>query len=338
MTATTRARVVGLGSPVGWDWSIEQRALERIDAELDVRECRTDADVAAALSAADVVMSHHTVRITGDALAKASHLRAVVVCGTGFDHVDVDAAGGRGIAVANVPDYCTEEVSDHALALLLALNRKVLALSSLVHAGRWDDLGAYPLRRLGAQVLGLYGFGRIARRLAAKAAPLGLRILAFDPYVSRHEIASAGVEPAGDLEALLELSDYVSLHAQLTRETHKIFAARTIARMKRGSFLVNCSRGELVDEAALYDALSDGHLGGAALDVLDDEPVDPANPLLGLDNVIVTPHAAWWSIEAKEELHEKSAHAVVEVIEGRPPPHLVNRATQPFWWLAEKGA
>lgn len=335
---TTRARVVGLGSPAGWNWSIEHRALARIGAQLDVREPRTNADVAEALSAADVVMSHHTVRITADALAKASRLRAVVVCGTGFDHVDVDAAAARGVAVANVPDYCTEEVSDHALALLLALNRKLPILSSLVRTGRWDDLGAYPLRRLRGRVLGLYGFGKIARRLAAKTAPLGLRILAFDPYVSRDEIASAGVEPAGDLEALLEPSDYVSLHAQLTSETHGIFGAKTFARMKEGSFIVNCSRGELVDEAALYDSLSDGHLGGAALDVLDAEPMDPANPLLSLDNVIVTPHAAWWSEESEAELHEKSAHAVVEVLEGRPPPHLVNRATQPFWWLAKKGA
>jgi D-3-phosphoglycerate dehydrogenase / 2-oxoglutarate reductase len=338
VTATTRARVVGLGSPTGWDWSIEQRVLAGIGAELEVRECRTDADVAAALSAADAVMSHHTVRITGDALAMASQLRAVVVCGTGFDHVDVDAAEVCGIAVANVPDYCTEEVSDHALALLLALNRRLPILSWLVRAGRWDDLGTHPLRRLRGQVLGLYGFGKIARRLAAKAAPLGLRMLAFDPYVARREIASAGVEPAGDLEALLEPSDYVSLHAQLTSENHKIFGARTFGRMKKGSCLVNCSRGELVDEAALYDALSCGHLGGAALDVLEDEPMDAANPLLGLDNVIVTPHAAWWSVESEEELHDKSAHAVVEVLEGRPPPHLVGRATKAFWWLAEKGA
>jgi D-3-phosphoglycerate dehydrogenase / 2-oxoglutarate reductase len=338
VTTATRARVVGLGSPPGWNWSIEHRALARIGAELDVRECRTDADVAEALSAADVVMSHHTVPITNDAISRASHLRAVVVCGTGFDHVDVDAAAGRGIAVANVPDYCTEEVSDHALALLLALDRKLPILTSLVRAGRWDDLGAHPLRRLRGQVLGLYGFGKIARRLAAKAAPLGLHMLAFDPYVSRDEIESAGVEPAGDLEALLEPSDYVSLHAQLTSETHRIFGVQTFARMKEGSFLVNCSRGELVDETALYDALSDGHLGGAALDVLDEEPMDTANPLLRLDNVIVTPHAAWWSEESEEELHEKSAYAVVEVLGGRPPPHLVNTAMQSFWWLAEKGA
>jgi D-3-phosphoglycerate dehydrogenase len=337
VTATTRSRVVGLGSPRGWDWSIEQRTLARVGADLDARECRTDADVTAALSSADVVMSHRTVRITDDALANASTLRAIVVCGTGFDHIDVEAAGSCGVAVANVPDYCTEEVSDHALSLLLALNRRLPTLISLVRDGQWDDLGSHPLHRLTGQALGLYGFGRIARRLAAKAAPLGLRLLAFDPYVSRDEIASVGVEPAGDLESLLEASDYVSLHAQLTNETQRIFGARTLARMKGGSYLVNCSRGELVDEAALYDALSRGHLGGAALDVLEDEPVDPTNPLLGFDNVIVTPHAAWWSVESKEDLHQKSAHAVVEVLEGRRPPHLVNGA-QAFWWLAENGA
>lgn len=325
---------MGLGAPVGWDWSVERRVLAELGAELDTPESLED-DIAAALSSADVVMSHHTVNISAGAIRDASRLRAIVVCGTGFDHVDVGAATGAGIAVSNVPDYCIEEVSDHVLALLLALNRRLPTLSTLAQDGRWDDLHGYQLHRLKGQVLGLFGFGRVAHRVAAKAAPLGVRMIAFDPYVSRDEIAAAGVEPAGALESMLEVSDYVSLHAQLTDKTRRIFGTEAFAHMKPGAVLVNCSRGELVDESALCDALEGRHLGGAALDVFQDEPPDAAHPLLGFDNVIVTPHAAWWSMEAEEELHRKSVHAVVEILAGRLPPHVVNDGSHTVSWLGQ---
>lgn len=317
-------RVVVTDQIPGWDFNVERRILAAAGAELDVRECRTQAEVAEALRDADVAMNNLNVAVGPEALAAATRLRALIVCATGYDHVDLAAASARGIAVANVHGYCTEEVSDHTLALLLAVSRKLLPLSAHVQQGGWDCNVARPLHRYRGRTLGLYGFGQIARRVAAKAQPLGLRILALDPYLPPDRIAAAGAEPARDLDQLLAESDYLSLHAPLTPETAGLINARTLARMKPGAYLINCARGGLVDESALRAALVSGHLAGAALDVVASEPIAAGHPLLGLENVIITPHAAWLSQEAEAELATRAAEAAVAALRGELPPHTVN--------------
>jgi D-3-phosphoglycerate dehydrogenase len=329
-----RWRVVVTDSLSGWDWTRERDALAVENAELDVFECQTQAEVADAISSADVVMNHLTVPVLAEALERTDRCRAVIACGTGHDHIDVDAAGARGIAVATIPGYCTDEVSDHALAVLLALSRKLFVMVEHVRRGRWDARSAHPVNRLQGRTLGLLGFGRIARRLAAKAQPLGLRILALDPLVPEREMASAGVQATEDLWSLLAASDYLSLHAPVTAETTRVLDADAFAAMKSEAVLINCSRGELVDENALFTALVEGRLAGAALDVAAEEPMPANHPLLALDNVIVTPHAAWLSIEAEDELHRRSAQAVLSALRGELPEDVVNASSRAsFWWL-----
>lgn len=329
--------VVATDSTPGWDWSVERAILSAAGAALVTHQCRTPAEAAAAMAEADVVFNQLGVALDAGALAAATRLRAVIIMATGYDHVDLAAASARGIAVANVHGYCTEEVSEHALALLLALGRKLFPQASLARRGEWDyGESARPAHRFRGRTLGLYGFGQIARRLAAKAQPLGVRLLVLDPYVPAAAVAAAGAEPARDLDQLLAESDYLSLHVPLTPETAGVINYRTLARMKAGSYLVNCSRGGLIQEAALLDALKSGHLAGAALDVLAQEPPPPDHPLLRLDNCIVTPHGAWFSLEAEHELSTRAAEAAVATLRGVLPPGAVNADKDAFSWVVCK--
>jgi D-3-phosphoglycerate dehydrogenase len=243
--------------------------------------------------------------------------------GIGIDTIDLDVATELGIVVTNVPDYCIDEVSDHALALILSLARGVTLLDRRVRAGSWTPSDARPLHRLRGRTLGLVGFGRIARALAAKAAGLGYRIVTADPFVPDDAIREAGAEPRS-LDELLADSDVISIHAPLTPESTHLIGASQFARMKSGAILVNTSRGPLVDLDALRDALASGTLGGAGLDVLESEPPAADDPLLHRDDVIVTPHAAFYSEESLAELQRKAAEQVVDALAGRVPPYAVN--------------
>jgi D-3-phosphoglycerate dehydrogenase len=225
------------------------------------------------------------------------------------------AAKALGIAVNYVPDYCLREVSDHAMALLLALARKVALANKLVQSGRWEVPPLVPLRRLEGQVLGLVGFGNIPRMLAPKAKAFGLNVLAHDPYVAKETLRAAGVEGVS-FDDLLARSDFISVHAPLLPATRGLMNAAAFAKMKKGAHLINTARGPLVDEAALVAALDSGHLGGAALDVVETEPLPKDSPLLGRDNVILTPHTAFYSVEALEELQSKCASDVARVLSG----------------------
>jgi D-3-phosphoglycerate dehydrogenase len=325
---------VATDSLQGWDWSPERQVLDSGGATLEVYHCSNHTEVGDAIRVADVVLNHLTVDVPREALEQSVRCRAVVACGTGHDHIDVAAASARGIAVATVAGYCTDEVSEHALAFILALARKLLPMSRHVDGGGWEARRMQPVHRLEGRTLGLFGFGAIARRVAEKARPLGLRILALDPFVSGEEMATLGAEKVDRLGDLLEESDYVSLHAPLTDETRKVLDASALERMKPGACLINCSRGELIDEDALCDALAQGHLAGAALDVLAREPMSRDHPLRALGNVLVTPHAAWLSVEAEDELHRRSAAAVLAALRGELPENTVNRdQAGSFWWL-----
>ena len=244
--------------------------------------------------------------------------RVIGSYGAGYDQIDVAAAAARGITVVHVPDYGVEEVSDHALALLLACARGIPALTRHVAAGGWDYRTTGTLHRLRGRTLGVVGLGRIGGRVADKAHAFGLRVLATDPYVSRAAFERHGAEPRA-LDALLAESDFVSLHVPLTPETRGLLGARAFARLKPGACLINAARGPVVDEAALLRALDDGRLGGAGLDVLATEPPPADHPLLGHPRVLVTPHSAWYTEEAMRDLQRLLAEDVARVLEGQSP-------------------
>jgi D-3-phosphoglycerate dehydrogenase len=214
------------------------------------------------------------------------------------------------------------EVSDHAMALLLALARKIPFSNNLVQAGRWEMPAVVPIHRLAGRVLGLVGFGNIPRAIAPKAKAFGLRVATHDPFVSQAAFAAAGVE-AMSFERLLEISDFVSIHAPLVPATRGLFNAEVFRKMKQGAILINTARGPLVDEAALIAALDSGHLGAAALDVVAAEPLARDSKLVGRDNVILTPHTAFYSVEALDELQTKCASDVARVLSGEPPVYPV---------------
>jgi D-3-phosphoglycerate dehydrogenase len=298
-----------------------REVLGAIGAELRLADQATPAAILQAASGADALLVTYA-RITADMIQQMPRCRIISRFGIGVDNVDLQAATSAGIVVTKVPDYCIDEVSDHTLALLLALVRKIPSSSARTHSGRWEMKAVVPIHRLRGSVLGLVGFGRIPQLVAPKAQSFGMRVLAYDPYVSRDVFARAGVEGV-ELAELLTASDYVSIHTPLMQETRGLFNRDTFGRMKRGAYLVNTARGPIVDEAALAEALDAGQLSGAALDVMTEEP-PKRSPLFGRDNVIITPHTSFYSEESLVELQVKAAQEVVAVLSGKAPRNPVN--------------
>jgi D-3-phosphoglycerate dehydrogenase len=292
-------------------------ALKRIDPELRMAKSASADDILAVARDADAVLVTYA-KLSGELLQELRRCKVIGRFGLGVDNIDTPAAARLGITVTYVPDYCLREVSDHAMALLLALARKIPFSNRLVQSGRWEVPPIVPLRRLEGQVLGLVGFGNIPRALAPKAKAFGLRVITHDPYVSADVAKALGVENTS-FEDLLGRSDFVSVHAPLLPATRGLMNAAAFARMKKGAFLVNTARGPLVDETALVAALDSGHLAGAALDVVTVEPLATDSPLLQRDNVILTPHTAFYSVEALEELQTKCASDVARVLSGEKP-------------------
>ena len=251
-------------------------------------------------------------------------LRVIATCSVGFDHIDVEAAARRGIWVCNVPDYCIEEMADSTVALLLALLRGVVVLDRSVRAGDWDDHAAGPLSRVRGTRLGILGFGRIGRAVAARAGALGMEVWATDPLVDAGEMASAGAKPAS-LDQLLQACSAITLHLPLTAQTQGMIGERELAEMPEGALLINTARAGLVDQAALMSALESGRLGGAALDVLASEPPGGEHPAPRHPRLIVTPHSAWYSPQSEQEVYRRAALAVRAVLEGQEPAGTVVR-------------
>jgi D-3-phosphoglycerate dehydrogenase / 2-oxoglutarate reductase len=296
-------------------------ALSRVDPELRMAKSASAQDILAVAHDADAVLVTYA-KLPGDLLKEFTRCRVIGRFGLGVDNIDIPAAARLGITVTYVPDYCLHEVSDHAMALLLALARKIPFSNRLVQSGRWEVPPIVPLRRLEGQVLGLVGFGNIPRAIAPKAKAFGLRVIAYDPYVSATVMKALGVE-ATSFEDLLGHSDFVSIHAPLLPPTRSLMNASAFARMKKGAFVMNTARGPLIDELALVAALDSGHLAGAALDVVAVEPLAVDSALLGRDNVILTPHTAFYSVEALEELQTKCASDVARVLSGQTPVYPV---------------
>ncbi len=288
--------------------------LRRLDPEIRMAKSTSAEDILAVARDADAIMVTYA-RLTRELIAQLGRCRAIGRFGLGVDNIDLAACKEKGIAVNYVPDYCIREVSDHAMALLIALIRKIPLANRLVQAGRWEMPAVVPIRRIEGTVLGLVGFGNIPRRLAPKAQAFGMTVIAYDPFAGPEAFAAAGVERV-DFDTLLARSDYVSIHAPLTPETRGMMNASAFAKMKKGAYIVNTARGALIDEAALVEALDTKQIGGAALDVVAVEPLAKDSPLLNRDNVIITPHTAFYSVEALEELQRKCASDVARVLSG----------------------
>ena len=315
--------VVAVTDHVFPDLDQEREILTRAGHELRFeRNAVSTEEVTAAVAGADAVLNCYA-KMPSEVIRTLDRCRVIARYGIGLDTIDLDAANERGIVVTNVPDYCIDEVSDHALSLALALARGVTLLDRRVRTGSWTPTDARPLHRIRGRTFGLVGFGRIARALAVKAGALGYQVVATDPYVGDDTVRNERVEPLSFAE-LLERADVVSIHVPLTDESHHLIGSEALAKMKPHAILVNTSRGPLVDTAALRDALASGHLGGAALDVLEQEPPTPDEPLLQRDDVVVTPHAGFYSEESVGELQRKAVDQVVDALAGRRPPYAVN--------------
>jgi D-3-phosphoglycerate dehydrogenase / 2-oxoglutarate reductase len=292
------------------------------DAGVDLRfaECTGEADVAAAVAdcAPDALVVQF-VPVGRVALAGATSVRGIVRCGIGVDTIDLAAAAEAGIPVARVPDYCIDEVADHTLALVLAVERAIPALAA---DDGWNFRAGGALRRLRGRTFGVLGFGQIARAVAARAAGFGYRVVAHDPALADEAIRAGGAEPRS-FEELLREADVLSVHVPLTDSTRGLVGRAELALLPEGAVVVNTARGGIVDEDALVDALRAGRLRGAALDVLTTEPLPPDHPLRRVPGLLLTPHAAWYSEEAIPELRRKAFEAAVDLARGGTPAGLV---------------
>lgn len=297
-------------------------ALRPLDPEIRIAKSTSASDILAVARDADGVLVTYA-KLPGELLRQFERCKVIGRFGLGVDNIDINAAAALNIVVTYVPDYCLQEVSDHAMALILALARKVPFSNALVQEGRWEMPAVAPIHRIEGQILGLVGLGNIPRRVAPKAMAFGLKVVAHDPFVSAESAREFGVELVS-FERLLEISDYVSLHVPLTAQTRGLFNAEAFRRMKAGAFIVTTARGPLLDEAALVAALDSGRLGGAALDVVATEPLPKDSSLLGRANVILTPHTAFYSVEALEELQTKCASDVARVLRSEKPVYPVS--------------
>lgn len=318
------SRVVAIDD--GYDhYDVERSILADVGAEFVLRPCMGDlAAVAEAIRDADAVLVRESP-IGAGALAGAARLRGVVRYGIGVDNVDREAAAARRIYVANVPDYGTEDVSDHAMALLLAVARRVPARDAYVRSGGWYSGSRDKIYRIAGKTLGLVGYGRIARAFERKMRGFGVaRVLAFDP----HAAPPPDVE-AASLDTICREADFISLHAPLNDETRRMLDRDRLRLCKPSTIVVNTSRGALIDEAALTEALVEGRLLGAGLDVLEHEPPHPDNPLLRLPNVVLSDHAGWYSEESVADLQRKAAEEVARILSGTAPQNWLNRWADP---------
>ncbi len=308
------------------DLAVEKNVLSRIDADINHVGDLTSPAALEAVKQADAVMVT-LQKVTGEIINSMQRCRVISRAGTGLDTIDIDTATAKGIWVAYVPDYSIDEVSAHAIALLMVQARGIVPLVQTTRAGKWDNMASGPVYRLKDQTLGIVGFGRIGQATAEKGRGLGLKVIVHDPYANQAAVDKMGVRVV-DLETLARESDYISLHAPLIDSTKHIVNAQFLAWMKPTAYLINAARGPLIDEDALLEAVRAKQIAGAAIDVLAVEPIDPNNPLLREERILITPHAAWYSEEAKIDLRTRCAEEVVRVLSGEKPRSPVNEVKE----------
>lgn len=302
-------------------------------ADLKVVRCNTQEEIVKASFGADALMCADIAHIplTRDVLSQLKNVKIVSVYGVSPDSVDVRAAKDYNIIVANVPDYGVSEVADHTMALALSLLRKIPMLDKALRGLGWETTKSVEyirenfgeIRRLSNLNFGLLGFGRIARAVAERAKAFGFKVVAYDPYIANDLFVKMNVRKV-DFEALLKESDILSIHVLLTEETRYMIKEQEINKMKRGVYIVNTSRGAVFEQNALIEALKGGKVEGAALDVFEKEPIENDSPLLHMDDVIITPHIAWYSEESMIDQKRKTVLNVKKVLTGEPPLYPVN--------------
>lgn len=302
----------------------ERKILEAAGIVLDECQCRTEQALIDACREADGVIVQYCA-ITERVIRAMERCRVIIKYGIGVNNIDVDAASAKGIYVCNVPDYGVDEVSNHAIAMMLALSRGLKSLNESLTSGAWGYAPVVPLHRMAGSTLGLVGLGRIPSLVAKKMAGFGLRILAYDPFARPEAARELGVELV-EFDTLVAESDYISIHCPLTPRTQGLFGPETFRRMKPTAILVNTARGPVIQQQALEEALRTGGLAGAGLDVYEQEPLPKDSPLLHMSNVICTPHCAWYTEEAVTAVQEKAAQEAANVLTGHAPWHAVNAA------------
>ncbi len=313
--------------------------LGSLDATLIKGVWRTEEEIIAQAHDADAVIGVVSIQPFNRRLLSAlSRCRVIAGLGIGYDKTDLEAATELGIAVTNVPDYCLDEVSGLAITYVLALGHRLVQIDRAVRERRvvftmdkkaLDEI-AFPMFRMQNQTLGIVGFGKIGTVTAMKARGLGMRVLAHDPYVLRPVIESRGVKPV-NLDTLLKESDFVTIHTPLTSETRDMFGYEQFKKMKRTAYFINTARGGCVDQAGLIQALREGLIAGAGIDVTVDEPMAPDNPLLTMPNVVLTGHSAWYSVTSEEDLNRRPMTQVVQALGGEFPSYTVNTDVRAKW-------
>lgn len=286
---------------------------------------------------ADALIVWHTITMSSKIIERMERCRAVVRCGVGYDNVDIRVAGQKGILVCNIPDYGTEEVADHAIALMMTVARRTGYLSNLLFErdDSWNYQLGIPVMRLRNKIMGIVGLGRIGTAVALRAKAFGMNVMTYDPYIPDGKDKSVGVKRVDELEELLTQSDVVSMNCPLTEETRHIISRKEFDLMKKQAILINTARGPVVDTIALKEALENESIGGAGLDVLENEPPFEKDILFkawrngrkgNLKHLFLTPHSAFYSEESFEEMRQKGALEVKRVLEGKPARNLVNQA------------
>ena len=302
--------------------SIEEEKDEfgKIGAELILAQVQEERELIRACREADGLLNQYAL-LTRRVLENLPNCKVVSRYGVGVDSVDLKAATDLGIIVANVPDYCMDEVADQTVSMLLGLIRKTAFFDQKVKSGQWDFRIGIPIYRIKGKTMGLVGCGKIGLEVAKRISAFGVRVITFDPYLEK---APQGVE-LKDFDTVLKESDFISVHCPLNDSTKHLIGERAFKKMGKKPFLLNTSRGPIVDEKALIQALNEGLISGAGLDVLEKEPPDLLNPLLKMENVILTPHVSFYSVESISELKRRTAKNVSEVLMGRRPNSVVNR-------------
>jgi D-3-phosphoglycerate dehydrogenase len=298
----------------------EKKELSHIEAELVLAQVKEEEDLIRACKDADGLINQYAL-LTRRVFERLPNCKVVSRYGVGVDSVDLKAATDLGIIVANVPDYCMDEVSNQTISMILTLIRKTAFFDQKVKSGHWDFRMGIPIYRTRGKTLGLVGCGKIGLEVAKKISSFGVRVISFDPYLEK---APEGIELT-DFDTVLKESDFISIHCPLNESTRHLIGEKEFSKMAKKPILVNTSRGPIMDDKALIEALAEGRISGAGLDVLEKEPPDPHNPLLKMENVVLSPHISFYSVESISELKRRTAENVSSVLLGKWPKSVVNR-------------
>ncbi|MDD2211911.1 MAG: hydroxyacid dehydrogenase [Clostridia bacterium] len=294
------------------------------------KEALSEAEILEKIAEVDVLQADVDVLVTRKILEEGKKLRAVVCTSIGVDYADIEAATDCGVIVCNNPDFCIIAVAEYAIGMMFALVRQIPKGVQAVLDGKWSERARLGGVEFFGKTLGIIGLGKTGREVAVRAKGLGMNILGYSPHAGRFAAASVGAELVS-LEELLQKSDFVTIHTSLRKDTRKLIGAKELGLMKENAYLINVARGGIIDEEALAKVLQQRKIAGAALDVLGSEPPEEGNPLIGLDNVIITPHVAWFTKEASLKTRDTTVAQVNAIMKGDIPLHVLNPEVLPFW-------